>query len=174
MRLWDIQMIHDNLDYQVYVEPRNEKAKYNILKPSDSFQYPCHVFNCVRIYITVMFPYELVNIGQDDIIKWKHFSRYWPFVRGFHRSPAQRPVTRSFDVFFDLCLNKRLSKQSLGWWLETPSRSSWRHNNELFNFHFSIHYTTFDVWVKKFCRISKGTFEIPYKISYTYIERCFF
>ena len=30
--------------------------------------------------------------------------------------PAQRPVTRSFDVFFDLCLNKRLSKQSWGWW----------------------------------------------------------
>ena len=30
--------------------------------------------------------------------------------------PAQRPVTRSFDVFFDLRLNKRLSKQSWGWW----------------------------------------------------------
>ena len=26
--------------------------------------------------------------------------------------PAQRPVTRSFNVFFDLRLNKRLSKQS--------------------------------------------------------------
>ena len=26
--------------------------------------------------------------------------------------PAQRPVTRSFDVFFDVRLNKRLSKQS--------------------------------------------------------------
>ena len=31
--------------------------------------------------------------------------------------PSQRPVTRSFDVFFDLRLNKRLSKQSWGWWL---------------------------------------------------------
>ena len=30
--------------------------------------------------------------------------------------PAQRRVTRSFDVFFGLRLNKRLSKQSLGWW----------------------------------------------------------
>ena len=36
---------------------------------------------------------------------------------------AQRPVTESFDVFFDLRLNKRLSKQSRGWWLEMPSRS---------------------------------------------------
>ena len=43
--------------------------------------------------------------------------------------PSQRPVTRSFDVWFDLHLNKRLSKQSWGWWVETPSRSLWRHCN---------------------------------------------
>ena len=36
--------------------------------------------------------------------------------------PTQRPVMRSFDVFFDLRLNKRLSKQSGRWWFETPSR----------------------------------------------------
>ena len=34
--------------------------------------------------------------------------------------PAQRPVTRSFDVYFDLRLNKRLGKQSWSWWFETP------------------------------------------------------
>ena len=45
--------------------------------------------------------------------------------------PAQRPVTRSFDVFFDLCLNKRLSKQSWGRWSETLSRPLWRHCNDL-------------------------------------------
>ena len=45
--------------------------------------------------------------------------------------PAQRPVTRSFDIFFDLRLNKRLSKQSWGWWFETLSRPLWRHCNEL-------------------------------------------
>ena len=44
--------------------------------------------------------------------------------------PTQRPVTRSFDDFFDLRLNKRLSKQSWGWWFETLSRSLWRHHNE--------------------------------------------
>ena len=43
--------------------------------------------------------------------------------------PSQRPVTRSFDVFFDLCLNKRLRKQSCGWWFETLSRPLWRHGN---------------------------------------------
>ena len=43
------------------------------------------------------------------------------------------PLTKASDAepccFFDLCLNKRLSKQSWGWWFETPSRSLWRHRN---------------------------------------------
>ena len=47
-----------------------------------------------------------------------------PITGGF---PSQWPVTRSFDVFFDLRLNKRLSKQSRRWRFETPLRSSCRH-----------------------------------------------
>ena len=43
--------------------------------------------------------------------------------------PTQRPVTRSFDAFFDLRLNKPLNKQPWGWWFETLSRSLWRHRN---------------------------------------------
>ena len=39
--------------------------------------------------------------------------------------PTQRPVTRSFDVYLDLRLNKRLSKQWWGWWFATPSWSLW-------------------------------------------------
>ena len=42
--------------------------------------------------------------------------------------PAQRPVTRSFGVFFDLRVNTRLSKQWWGWWFETLSRPLWRHS----------------------------------------------
>ena len=49
-----------------------------------------------------------------------------PAIGGFH---SQRPVTRSFDVFCNLCLNKPLNKQSWGWWFETPSRPLWRHCN---------------------------------------------
>ena len=37
--------------------------------------------------------------------------------------PSQRPVTRSFDVFFELRLNKRMGKQSRRRWFDTPSRS---------------------------------------------------
>ena len=43
--------------------------------------------------------------------------------------PAQRPVTRSFDIFFDLHLIKRLSKQLRGWWFETLLRPLWCHSN---------------------------------------------
>ena len=47
---------------------------------------------------------------------------------------AQRPVPGgSFDVFFDLRLNKRLSKQSWGWWFETLLRPLWHHCNVYFS-----------------------------------------
>ena len=42
---------------------------------------------------------------------------------------AQRPVTRSFDAFFDTRMNTLLSKQSWGWWFKTPSRPLWRNCN---------------------------------------------
>ena len=44
--------------------------------------------------------------------------------------PAQRSVTRSFDVFLGLRLNRRLGKQPWGWWFETPSCPLWRHCND--------------------------------------------
>ena len=71
---------------------------------------------------------------HDDVIKWKHFPRYWPFVRGIHRSPVNSPHKgqwRGALLFSLICaLNKRLSKQSWGWWFDTPSRSLWRHYND--------------------------------------------
>ena len=52
--------------------------------------------------------------------------------------PAQRPVTRSFDVLFYLRLNKWLSKQSWGWWFETLSRPLWRYRNDNFKVRENI------------------------------------
>ena len=76
-----------------------------------------------------------VKILHDDVIKWKHFLHDWPFVWGIHRTgeflPPQMPVTWSFDVFFDLRLNKRLRKQWWGWWFETPSNPSSRWCNDI-------------------------------------------
>ena len=70
---------------------------------------------------------------DDELIKWKHFPRYWPFVRGIHRSLVNSPHKgqwRRAFIFFYLRLNKGLSKQSRGWWFETPSCSLWRHCDE--------------------------------------------
>ena len=54
------------------------------------------------------------------------FSTWWRHqMEAF--SALLRPVTRSFDIFFALHLNKRLSKQSRVWWFETPSLSLWSH-----------------------------------------------
>ena len=56
------------------------------------------------------------NIQQchDGVIKWKHIPCYWPSTG--HSS--QRPVSWSFDVFFDVCLDKWLSKLLRVWVIE--------------------------------------------------------
>ena len=51
----------------------------------------------------------------------------WGDFTGHRWISLTRPVTRTFDVFFDLHLNKGLSKPSRRRWFETPSRSLWRH-----------------------------------------------
>ena len=62
--------------------------------------------------------------------------------------PSQRPVMRSFEVSFDLRLKKRLSKQSWGWWFETPSRSLRRQCN--------VHCTTYEkCWHKSKIIVNK-------------------
>ena len=52
--------------------------------------------------------------------------------------PAQRPVMRSFGVSLISALNKRFSKQSWGWWFETPSHSLWRHCNAVDTWRTSL------------------------------------
>ena len=71
--------------------------------------------------------------------------------------PAERPVTRSFDAFFDLRLNKRMSKQSCGWRFDI-SRPLWRHRNvcllrsmseEWYIWSSMIHWCLFPLIVRK-------------------------
>ena len=79
------------------------------------------------------------NVRVGIVPWWRYqmetFSALLALCAGNSPSPVpgefltQRPVTRSFDVFIDLRLNKRLSKQSWGWWFETPSHSLWCHCN---------------------------------------------
>ena len=67
---------------------------------------------------------------HGDVIKWKHFPRHWLLVRGIHRWPVNSPHRGQWHgalMFSLIC--ERLSKQSWGWWFETPSHSLWRHYN---------------------------------------------
>ena len=71
---------------------------------------------------------------HDDVIKWKHFPRNWPFVRRIHRS-RWIPHTKASDAelwcFLLSAPDWRLSKQPWGWWFQTPSWSLWRQSNVL-------------------------------------------
>ena len=83
------------------------------------------------------------NLFERDILqvigdsRWRHqietFSSLLAICAGNSQVtgefPSQRPVTRSFDVFFDLRVNRRVRKQLWGWWFKTPSRPLWRHCN---------------------------------------------
>ena len=61
---------------------------------------------------------------------WRHQMETFSALLAICEFPTQRPVTRNFDVYFDLRPNNRLSKQSWGWWYETPSRLLWCRRNE--------------------------------------------
>ena len=119
------------------------------------FQQMCHVL-CTYVgladafrsyllaYASVDYAWSFWNssllIRPINFLWWRHqmeiFSALLALCAGNSpvtgEFPSQRPVTRSLDVFFHLCPNKRLSKQSWGWWFETPSRPLWRHCNVIF------------------------------------------
>ena len=69
---------------------------------------------------------------HDDIIKWKHFPRYWPFVWGIHWSPVNSPHRGQWRGALMLSL---ICARINGWvnncegWFETPSCSLWHHSN---------------------------------------------
>ena len=93
--------------------------------------------------------------------------------------PTQRPVTRSFDVFFDLRLNKRLSKQSWGWWFETLPCPLWRHSNDGNETENTNHREVYVMWADlvllalhgyawclSACMVSPSHFSILFDIFY--------
>ena len=55
-----------------------------------SHQHPCYWLFRVNGSISSL-GRDLSYLCHDDVIKWKHFPRYWPFVRGIHRFPVKSP-----------------------------------------------------------------------------------
>ena len=64
-----------------------------------------------------------IIFGHNDIIKWKHFSRYWRFVRGIHWSSPNSPHKGQWRTALMLSL---ICVWTSGWvhdrWFEKPSR----------------------------------------------------
>ena len=109
------------------------------LAPCFSVDVPYTFYFYIYIYICVCVSYHCCPCRHDDVIKWKHFSRYWPFLALFAgNSPvtgefsSQRPVTRSFDVFLDLRVTIQSSKQSKRRIFKAPSHPLFRHHNCLY------------------------------------------
>ena len=53
-----------------------------------AFMFPMHLG---ASYNTCLISNQTNPLWHDDVTKWKHFQRYWPFVRGIHRSPVNSP-----------------------------------------------------------------------------------
>ena len=96
---------------------------------------------CINSLILLKIYHEYLCVTRWGFTWWRHQKKTFsallalcaensPITGEF---PSQMPVTQSFDVFFDLRLNKRLSKQSRSWLFETPSCPLWHHCNELEN-----------------------------------------
>ena len=121
----------------------------------------------------IMYPFPYTDVGLINFFSWKRplvstwchqmetFSALLAFCVGIslvtREFPAQRPVTWSFDVFFDLHPNKRLSKQLWGWWFKTSSCLLWRNCVETFATQLKIKSPC------QFC-LSSGTLQRAYKV----------
>ena len=91
----------------------------------------CCVFCTVRFPIS--FRVTSPALVHDDVMPWKRFPRYRPFVRGIHRSRvdsrSKAPIMRA--LIFYVSPNKRLNELSSWWWFVTLWRPLWRHCNEI-------------------------------------------
>ena len=129
--------------YQIYQNIHRPSALRTASKSEDfSLTLPWHLIVLVHSQVRVSGHYVIGGerdlVWHDWLTWWRHqmetFSALLAICAGNSpvpgEFPPQRPVTRSFDVFFDLRPNKRLSKQWWGWWFETPSSPLWRHFNE--------------------------------------------
>ena len=116
---------------------------HRIKRNSIFLWWPPHTLLVIAKSVTRQLIFFIYNLSVKGMYDWDVESMSWwrhqmetfsalltlcagnsPFSGEF---PSQRPVARSFNVFFDICMNKWLSKQSWGWCFFTPSCPLWRH-----------------------------------------------
>ena len=90
----------------------------------------------------------------DDVSNGNIFHVTGPLcwvITGHRWIPSQGPERRSFGIFLDLCINKRLSKQSRRQWFETQSRSLIRHLMSKIWFNWELFYTEAAITIPQKC-----------------------
>ena len=100
-------------------------------------QFCCDMATYNRVTLKLIFHWIWITMAKNRSSWWRHqmetFSALLALFVGNSpvtgEFPSHRPVTRNFDIFFDLRLNKRLRKQSRRRWFQTHSRSFWSHYN---------------------------------------------
>ena len=99
---------------------------------------------------------------HDDVIKWKHFPRYWPFVRGIHQSPVNSPYKgqwRGALMFSLICV-----------WI-----NDWVNNREAGDLrrHRTHNDATVMQWVKQIKKSPLINFTGGWLVSYYHSSICF-
>ena len=86
----DLSILH--LEIQQDLKLKSVTFNFKIWNIKKISKVPYHN-SVIRLYYQNMkvFLWKIVAIFHDDVIKWKHFPHYWPFVRGIHRSPVNSP-----------------------------------------------------------------------------------
>ena len=116
------------------------------------------IYRPAWLFLKLIDTHETIVNATRILSWWRHqtetFPRYWPFVRGIHRSPVnflQKGQWRGALMFSLICaLNKRLSKQWWGWWFETPSCPLWRHCS-IWRFTSACWFRIYSIWNRS-CR----------------------
>ena len=74
-----------------------------------------------------------IQTWHDDVMKWKHFPRYWPFVRAIHWPPVDSRHKGQWRgaLMFLWFVPEQMVEQTIETpVIETPSVSLWRHNGQ--------------------------------------------
>ena len=160
-----INQIHffQTRDYPKHAEYYVAKIEWLPLHPM-LFSYKQYDFNPWKRHQSDAFPLLLVICAGNLPITGEFL--------------ALRPVTRRYYVFFDLRLNKRLSKPSWGWLFETPSHQLWCHYNEHSGLHVQYQAMVLKNWIYRHLldwdtRLRQATILISHTIpnKWTYIAK---
>ena len=90
--------------------------------------------------------------SHDDVIIWRCYSHYWPFVWGIHCSlvvtPHECSVMQSFDVYFCVCLDKLLNKHVICQWFEMPWQWMTTRKGNIIG---SVNQNALEIWLSIGC-----------------------